>query len=109
MDNEYVLVIDDVEYHFRLKSQKIVNLEKIYGKNIFEIVQEMSFNSMTDFIGASLVSPTNINKYDLMDILMEKYSLREISDNIMTQIAVKSGLIKQADLDNALEAEELKN
>ena len=32
MDNEYVLIINDVEYHFRLKSQKIVNLEKIYGK-----------------------------------------------------------------------------
>lgn len=108
MDNEYVIVMNGVEYHFRLKSQRIVNLEKQYGKNIFEIVQEMSFNSMADFIGASLISPTNINKLDLMDILLENYSLQEISETVMTGIAVKSGLLKQADVDEAL-AEQSKN
>lgn len=108
MDNEIVIKIGDKEYHFKLKSQKIVGLEKQYGKNIFEIVQSLSFEVITDFIGASCISPENANKYEIMDDLLSTYSLQEISEKIMTQIAVKSGLIKQADIDG-VDAEEAKN
>lgn len=111
MDNEYVVKIgegeNEIEFHFRLKSQKIIGLEKAYGKNIFEIVQDLSFASITDFIGASLISPV-MDKFELMDKLLENFSLQEISETIMTNIAVKSGLIKQKDIDDAV-AEQSKN
>ncbi len=107
MDNEVIIKIGDVEYHFKLKSQKIVELEKAYGKNIFELVRDLSFASITDFIGASLISPV-MSKYDLMDNLLTQYSLEEISNDVMYQIAVKSGLIKEQDL-TAMDAEEIKN
>lgn len=99
MDNEVIIKIGDIEYHFKLKSQKIVGLEKEFGKNIFEIVQDLSFETITAFMGASLISP-NINKFDLMDDLLSVYSLQEIAEKIMIEIAIKSGLIKKADLDN---------
>ena len=46
MDNELLVVINEKELRFKLKSQVIVLLEKLYGKNIFEIFQDLSFTSM---------------------------------------------------------------
>lgn len=108
MDNEVVVKIGEVEYHFKLKSQKIVGLEKAYGKNIFELVQNLSFQVIADFLGASCISPEKVDKYELMDELLSIYSLQEISEKLMMEIAVKSGLIKQEDLDAAV-AEYSKN
>ena len=34
MDNEVIIKIGDKELHFKLKSQIIVTLEKVFGKNI---------------------------------------------------------------------------
>lgn len=108
MDNEIIITIGEVDYHFKLKSQKIVELEKNYGKNIFEIIRDLSFSVVTDFMGASLISPV-VSKYELMDVLLTKYSLEDLSNDIMYQIAVKSGLVKQQDLNEAMSDEEIKN
>ena len=42
MDNELIVKIGDKELRFKLKSQTIVLLEKVFGKNIFEIFQTLS-------------------------------------------------------------------
>lgn len=98
MDNEEIITIDGVDYHFKLKSQKIVELEKLYGKNIFSIFEDMSFGMVMKVLEASLISPTGIDSYELMDKLLTKYSLIELAGTVLQNIAVKSGLLKKSDM-----------
>lgn len=107
MDNEEIVKIDDVEYHFKLKSQSIVELEKVLGKNIFEIFADMSFTSMRKILSTCLISPEGIDADTLMDILLKKYTLLEMANDLIRQIAVKSGLVKQENVE--LSEEERKN
>lgn len=107
MDNEEIVKIDDVEYHFKLKSQSIVELEKVLGKNIFEIFADMSFTSMRKILSTCLISPTDITPDDLMDVLIKKYTLLEIANDLIRNIAIKSGLVKQENVE--LTEEERKN
>ena len=107
MDNEVILKIGEVEYHFKLKSQKIVELEKIYGKNIFSIFEDMSFGTVLKLLEASLISPEGLSGYELMDKLLEKYSIIELAQNVLKDIALKSGLLKKSEL--AQDETELKN
>lgn len=112
MDNELIVVIDEKELHFKLKSQVIVVLEKLYGKNIFEIFQDLSFTSMQRIFWESLVNKDIIsNANDLMDELLTKYTLIELGNDLLQQLAVKSGILKPQDMDEAkdLSVEELKN
>ena len=101
MDNEEIIVIDGVEYHFKLKSQKIVELEKVYGKNIFSIFEDMSFGTVLKVLEASLVSPAGIDGYALMDKLLTKYTIIELAQDVLKSIAVKSGLLKKSDVEVA--------
>lgn len=100
MDNEEIIIIDGVEYHFKLKSQRIAELEKIYGKNIFLIFEDLSFGSICKILESSLIKPEGMSGYDLMDKLLTKYSLLEISNDILKNIAVKSGLLKKVDVED---------
>ena len=112
MDNEVIIVIGDKELHFKLKSQKIVSLEKIFGKNIFEIFQTLSFTSLERVLWECLVDKTMFQNADeLMDLLLTKYDMIALGNDVLQDIAVKSGIIKKSDLeDNKEESlEELKN
>jgi len=112
MDNELIIVIGEKELHFKLKSQVIVVLEKLYGKNIFEIFQDLSFTSMQRIFWESLVNKDVVgNANDLMDELLTKYTLIELGNDLLQQLAVKSGILKPQDMDEAkdLSVEELKN
>ena len=55
MDNELIINIGDKVLKFKLKSQAIVTLEKTYGKNIFEIFQDLSFTSIQNIFWESLL------------------------------------------------------
>ena len=59
MDNEVIIQIGEVEYHFKLKSQKIVELEKLLGKNIFDIFSDMSFTSLRLILSKCCLAPEN--------------------------------------------------
>lgn len=113
MDNELLVVIDEKELRFKLKSQVIVLLEKLYGKNIFEIFQDLSFTSMQRIFWESLSNKDIVqNADDLMDTLLTKYTLIELGNDLLQQLAVKSGILKAKDMDEAekdLSVEELKN
>ena len=109
MDNEVVITINDVEYHFKLKAQSIVGLEKMYGKNIFELFEDMNAGSIADILKAALLSPADIDKFELLDILLTKYSLLEIVSEILREIAIKSGLIKKQEITDMMSTEQLKN
>ena len=112
MDNELIITIGDNELHFKLKSQVIVTLEKVYGKNIFEIFQDLSFTSMQRIFWEAFVNKDlSINADDLMDLLLTKYTLVELGNDLLQQLAVKSGILKAKDLNEEkdLSVEELKN
>lgn len=109
MDNEVIIKIGDKELHFKLKSQIIVTLERVFGKNIFEIFQGLSFTSMQRIFWECLTDKSIFNdSNELMDTLLEKYSLIELSNDLLQQIAVKSGILKQSDSDTD-NLEEIKN
>lgn len=110
MDNEVILKIGDKELHFKLKSQVIVTLEKVFGKNIFEIFQSLSFTSTQRILWESLVDKTQFeNANELMDLLLTQYTLIELGNGILQDIAVKSGLIKNKDLNGEESLEDVKN
>ena len=78
MDNELLVVINEKELRFKLKSQVIVLLEKLYGKNIFEIFQDLSFTSMQRIFWESLSNKDVVqDANNLMDTLLTKYTLIE--------------------------------
>lgn len=111
MDNEEIVIverknyiegsnepqIEKVEYHFKLKSQIVVELEKITGKNIFEIFANMSFTSMQLVLDKCRILPVNVDTNQMMDDLLTVYSLVEISTELIQSIALKSGLVKKAE------------
>ena len=113
MDNELLVVINEKELRFKLKSQVIVLLEKLYGKNIFEIFQDLSFTSMQRIFWESLSNKDVVqDANNLMDTLLTKYTLIELGNELLQKLAVKSGILKAKDMDEAekdLSVEELKN
>lgn len=105
MDNEEILVVDGQEFHFKLPSKEVVRLEKLYGKNIFEIFESLSFSVISDLLEAALVEPKNMDKFEMMDKLLTKYTIIEIGQDVLQKIAVKSGLLRAKDLEDKGEAE----
>lgn len=110
MDNELVILCGDKELRFKLRSQAIVLLEKVYGKNIFEIFQDLSFSSIQRIFWEALVDKTEYTIDTMMDELLEHKSLIELGNEELQQLAVKSGILKASDLENKEESlEEIKN
>ena len=103
MDNEEIVKINELVFRFKLKSQSIVTLEKIFGKNIFEAFRDLSFTNIQTILYECLINKDElgIDKNEMMDLLLTKYSLLEIPDGLMTDIAVKSGLLKQEEVNDA--------
>lgn len=108
MDNEEIVKVGEVELHFKLKSQIIVELEKLFGKNIFEIFEDLSFTNIRTILSKCLISPENMDADKLMDTLLQKYTLIEMASTLLKDIAVKSGLLRKENTEE-LSAEEIKN
>lgn len=116
MDNELVIKIGDKVVRLKLKSQAIIMLEKIYGKNIFEIFRDLSVTTMADIFYTSLMNKDELpdikKREDLLDLLLEQYTLLELSEDILNELAVKSGILKQSDIEEDTtpqSLEEIKN
>lgn len=109
MDNEEIVKInDELTYHFKLKSQVIVELEDTFGKNIFEIFEDLSFKNMRTILSKCCISPEKVDANELMDNLLTKFTLIEMASTLLKDIAVKSGLLRKEDADET-SAEEIKN
>ena len=109
MDNELIVKIGDKELRFKLKSQTIVLLEKVFGKNIFEIFQTLSFTSIQRVFWECLINKDIvIDANDMMDLLLQKYGLVELGNDVLQELAVKSGIIKASDVEEE-SLEEIKN
>ena len=103
MDNEEIVKIGEVELHFKLKSQSIVELETLFGKNIFEIFEDLSFTNIRTILSKCLISPEKMDENELMDTLLQKYTLIEMASTLLKDIAVKSGLMRKQDDDESEE------
>ena len=110
MDNEILVIVGDRTYRFKLKSQSIVKLEKMFGKNIFEIFAQMSFCNIRTILWECLLNKEElqIDEDIMMDDIMSKYPLSELPDTLLTEIAVISGVLKKADSQEEMSAEEIK-
>lgn len=118
MDNEEIVIIErksyvegqdtpditEIKYHFKLQSQSVVNLEKVFGKNIFEIFAMMSFTNMQIILDECRMLPSVVDKNVMMDDLLTKYSLIELGEVLLQNIAIKSGLVKKAETETENEA-----
>lgn len=112
MDNELIIKVGDIDLSFKLKSQAIVYLEKLYGKNIFEIFQSLSFTTVQRIFWEALTDKTKVeNIDDMMDKLLTSKSLIELANTELQELAVKSGILKQADIEETTpeSIEEIKN
>ena len=110
MDNEIIVKIGDKELRFKLKSQTIVLLEKVFGKNIFEIFQMLSFTTIQRVFFESLVNRDAVkDDNEMMDMLLQKYDLIELGNDLLQELAVKSGIIKASDMEEEESLEEIKN
>lgn len=108
MDNELVIIANDKELRFKLKSQVIILLEKVYGKNIFEIFQDLSFTSIQRIFWEALVDKAVVvDENDMMDLLLTQKSLLELANEELQELAVKSGILKQKDVDKNKQPESL--
>lgn len=110
MDNEIIVKIGDKELHFKLASQTIVLLEKVFNKNIFEIFQTLSFTMIQRVFFESLINKEAVkDANDMMDMLLAEYGLIELGNDLLQQLAVKSGIIKASDVEEEESLEEIKN
>lgn len=108
MDNEEIVKIGEVELHFKLKSQTIVELESLFGKNIFEIFEDLSFTNVRTILSKCLISPEKMDANELMDMILQKYTLIEIASVLLKEIAVKSGLLRKENVEETSD-KEIKN
>lgn len=97
MDNELVKEIKGTTYHFKLKSKKIIDLEKITGKNIMQILQDASMSNLARIIKYACLE--ECNEYDILDSLLEELSYEKLIIDFILEIAVVSGIITKSDLD----------
>lgn len=108
MNNEVIIIVGDKEFHFKLKSQAVVTLEKVFGKNIFEIFQTLSFSSIQRIFWEALINKDIVkDANDMMDCLLTQCDLVELGNTKLQDLAVLSGIIKQKDVEEANKEESL--
>lgn len=101
MDNVVVIKIGGVEYEFKLKSSSILYLEKKLGKNIFEAFQNPDFTIMCNIFYACAEAKCKAKYGDegeLFDALLAEYGLKQLSENYLTEIVQKSGLVQKQNI-----------
>lgn len=111
MNNELIRVINDIEYHFKFKSKKCIDLEKATGKQFLELLQDTSMANIARLLKAACVAPVGVDENDLLDELMEGSSLEQIMLEIIYETATLSGIISRADkdkIDKAIDEEKRK-
>lgn len=100
MDNVVIIKIKDIEYEFKLKSSQILYLERKLNRNIFEAFQDPNFTVMVNIFYACASDACKLkykNEGDLFDALLEEYSIQELTENYLTQIVQKSGLVQKSE------------
>ena len=109
MDNVVIIKIEGIEYEFKLKSSSILYLEQKLGKNIFDAFQNPDFTIMVNLFYACASKECKAKYTDegeLFDVLLDEYGVQELTENYLSAIINKSGLVqKQQELPTPSEEE----
>ena len=95
MNNELIKEYNGVEYHFKFKSKKCIDLEKMTGKRFIDLLQDISMSNVLLLLKAAVVEPVNFDANDLFDDLLEEYSLENVMLDVIYETAVISGIISK--------------
>lgn len=95
MNNELIKEYNGVEYHFKFKSKKCIDLEKLTGKRFIDLLQDISMGNIAMLLKAAVVEPVNFDVNDLLDNLLEDLSLEKVMLDVIYETAVISGIISK--------------
>lgn len=98
MDNVVIIKINGIDYEFKLKSSSVLYLEEKLKRNIFEAFQEPNFTVMVNIFYACASNACKMKYKDegeLFDALLAEYSMKELTENYLSQIVQKSGLVQK--------------
>ena len=101
MDNVVIIKIEGVEYEFKLKSASILYLEKKLKRNIFEAFSNPDFTVMVNIFYACANNACKLkygNEGDLFDALLAEYDIQELTENYLSAIVEKSGLVQKQNI-----------
>lgn len=107
MNNELIKEIKGKEYHFKFKSKKLTDLEKITNKNILELLQDTSISNVCRLLKYACLD--DIDEYELLDNLLEEMTYEKVIFDIIIETCIVSGIISREQFNNSKqEAEEEK-
>lgn len=101
MNNELIKEIKGKTYHFKFKSKKLVDLEKLTGKTIIDLLREISFSNIAKALKYACVE--EVDEYELLDDLLEEMTFEQVVTDILVETCKVSGIISQRDVDNMKE------
>lgn len=98
MNNELVKELNGKTYHFKLKSKKLIDLEKVSGKSIIDLLQDTSISNIARILKYSCIE--EVDEFELLDMLLETMTLEKIITDVILEICVVSGIISKTDKEN---------
>lgn len=97
MNNELIKEIKGKEYHFKFKSKKLIDLEKLTGKTIIDLLQTVSLSNIALLLKYSCLD--EIDEYELLDNLLDEMTIEKIITDVILETCVISGIISKTDLE----------
>lgn len=109
MNNELIKEVNGKTYHFKFKSKRLVDLEKLTGKSIIELLQDTSFSNVALLLKYGCLD--EIDEYELLDGLLEVMTFEKIILDILVETCAVSGIISKKDAKEIKEkkTDDLKN
>lgn len=98
MDNELIKEVKGKTYHFKFKSKKLVDLEKLTGKSVLELLQDTSVSNVARLLKYACLD--EIDEYELLDELLETMTYEKIILDIIIETCAVSGLISKKEVDD---------
>lgn len=107
--NYKIIELNGKELKFKLKSKGSIELERKYGKTIFDLISSPSVTNICILLKymrkGEIENFSDDDSYNLYDELVDNgYTIEKIMDEIIYPTLVVSGFLSQADLEKATES-----
>lgn len=107
MNNELIKEIKGKEYHFKFKSKRLTDLEKLTGKSIIELLQDTSISNVCRLLKYACLD--EIDEYELLDELLSEMTYEKVIMDIIIETCIVSGIISREQFNNSVNNDEEKN
>lgn len=101
MDNELIKEVKGKTYHFKFKSKRLVDLEKVTGKSILELLQDTSFSNVARLLKYACLD--DVDEYELLDDLLETMTYEKIILDIIIETCAVSGILSKKEVNDIQE------